>query len=68
MIIYLPTPVFLTPVELIRTRQKNWGWTGPTVAGPRATITRGLNRPAASLYFVLHRMGFFLPRESLRER
>jgi hypothetical protein len=41
MIIYLPTPVFLARPDQLNWCQKNWGWTGPAVAGPRATFTRG---------------------------
>ncbi|GEM_PF-2823706 len=40
----------------------------PAEAGPWCDDTRGLTSRLPGLCFVLHRMGFFLPRESLRER
>jgi hypothetical protein len=40
----------------------------PAVAGPWCDDTRGSTDRLSSLCFVLHRMGFFLPRKLLRER
>ena len=40
----------------------------PAIAGRGATIPEDQLGGLPFLCFVLHRMGFFLPRESLRER
>src|SRR5207249_10914735 len=77
MIIYLPAPVFLASSNQLAAFQKNWGWTGllrrrsQTAATVSAACddTRGsLAGRLPLLCFVLHRMGFFVPRELLRER
>ncbi len=40
----------------------------PAIAGRNATIPEGLTDRLPFLCFVLHRMGFFLPRALRRER
>jgi len=77
MIIYLPAPVFLASSNQLAAFQKNWSWTGllRRRSQTAATISTACDDTRGSwsgrlpfLCFVLHRMGFFLPRELLRER
>jgi len=69
MIIYLPAPVFLASSNQLDWFSEKLGLDGPPFScRPRATIPEDKSGRLPFLCFVLHRMGFFVPRELLRKR
>jgi hypothetical protein len=59
--------IYLIPISQ-NVRALKIGGHRPPLQHPRCDDTRGIIDRLSFLCFVLHRMGFFLPRESLRAR